>query len=43
MGEAAGAAAHLALARNTAVAEIDVAALQRLLEASGAYLGRDVN
>ena len=28
---------------NTAVAEIDVAALQRLLEASGAYLGRDVN
>jgi FAD-dependent oxidoreductase family protein len=43
MGEAAGAAAHLALARNTPVAEIDVAALQRLLEASGAYLGRDVN
>lgn len=42
MGEAAGAAAHLALARNTAVAEVDVAALQRLLEASGAYLGRDV-
>jgi len=43
MGEAAGAAAHLALARNTAVAEIDVAAVQRLLEANGAYLGRDVN
>jgi len=43
MGEAAGAAAHLALARNTAVAEVDVAALQRLLQASGAYLGRDVN
>ena len=43
MGEAAGAAAHLALARDTAVAEVDVAALQRLLEASGAYLGRDVN
>src|SRR5437870_323274 len=43
MGEAAGAAAHLALARDTAVAEVDIAALQRLLEASGAYLGRDVN
>jgi len=42
MGEAAGAAAHLALGHNTAVAEVDVAALQRLLEASGAYLGRDV-
>jgi FAD dependent oxidoreductase len=42
MGEAAGAAAHLALAGDTAVAGVDVAALQRLLETSGAYLGRDV-
>jgi hypothetical protein len=42
MGEAAGAAAHLALACEAAVADIDVAALQRLLEANGAYLGRDV-
>jgi len=42
MGEAAGAAAHLALAGNTTVAKIDVAELQGLLEAQGAYLGRDV-
>jgi glycine/D-amino acid oxidase-like deaminating enzyme len=42
MGEAAGAAAHLALARDTAVADLDVAGLQRMLEANGAYLGRDV-
>jgi hypothetical protein len=42
MGEAAGAAAHLALAGNTTVVEIDVAELQGLLEAQGAYLGRDV-
>jgi FAD-dependent oxidoreductase family protein len=42
MGEAAGAAAHLALAGNTTVAEVDVAKLQGLLEAQGAYLGRDV-
>jgi glycine/D-amino acid oxidase-like deaminating enzyme len=42
MGEAAGAAAHLALARDTPVADIDVVELQRLLEANGTYLGRDV-
>jgi len=42
MGEAAGAAAHLALAGNTTVAQIDVAELQGLLEDQGAYLGRDV-
>ena len=42
MGEAAGAAAHLALEGNTTVAEVDVAKLQGLLEAQGAYLGRDV-
>jgi hypothetical protein len=42
MGEAAGSAAHLALAGKTTVAEVDVAKLQGLLEAQGAYLGRDV-
>jgi hypothetical protein len=42
MGEAAGAAAHLSLAGNAAPADIDVAALQQLLERNGVYLGRDV-
>ena len=42
MGEAAGAAAHLSLVRNAAPADIDVAALQGMLERGGAYLGRDV-
>lgn len=42
MGEAAGAAAHLALARGRAVADVDIPELQHLLEANGAYLGRDV-
>ncbi len=40
MGEAAGTAAHLALAGNGGVGEIDVAALQRILERGGVYLGR---
>jgi hypothetical protein len=39
MGEAAGTAAHLAIGSNVAAADIDVAALQRLLERGGAYLG----
>ena len=43
MGQAAGSAAHLALAGNSALAEIPVEALQGLLEKNGAYLGRDVN
>ena len=43
MGQAAGNAAHLALAGNSPLAEISVEALQRLLEESGAYLGRDVD
>jgi len=43
MGQAAGSAAHLALAGNSALAEISVEALQGLLEKDGAYLGRDVN
>lgn len=43
MGEAAGTAAHLALAGNAcAPAEISVDDLQRLLEQGGGYLGRDV-
>jgi hypothetical protein len=42
MGQAAGAAAHRALERKTTVADVDVAELQGLLEAQGAYLGRDV-
>lgn len=41
MGEAAGTAAHLALLRATAVADVNVPELQRLLEIRGAYLGRD--
>ncbi len=43
MGQAAASAAHLALAGNSALAEISVEALQALLEKNGAYLGRDVN
>jgi hypothetical protein len=39
MGEAAGAAAVLALASNGTPAAVEVAALQRRLEASGAFLG----
>jgi FAD dependent oxidoreductase len=40
MGEAAGNAAHLALAGDGAVADIDIGALQRQLERGGAWLGR---
>ncbi len=43
MGEAAGSAAHLALSGNSALAEIPVEALQKLLEGHGVYLGRDMN
>jgi hypothetical protein len=43
MGQACGSAAHLALAGNSALAQISVEALQRLLEENGAYLGNDVN
>jgi hypothetical protein len=43
MGQAAGAAAHLALKGNSPLAEISVEALQSLLEEDGAYLGRDVD
>jgi len=43
MGQAAGSAAHLALAGNSPAAEISVEALQGLLEEGGAYLGRDVD
>src|SRR5262245_3829531 len=42
MGQAAGAAAHLALSGNSPLDEIPVEALQALLEKDGAYLGRDV-
>jgi hypothetical protein len=41
MGQAAGTAAHLALAGNAAPADISVDELQRVLEQDGAYLGRD--
>lgn len=40
MGEAAGAAADLALSANAAVGEVDVAVLQERLEENGAFLGR---
>lgn len=43
MGQAAGSAAHLALAGNSALAEIAVEGLQGLLEKDGVYLGRDEN
>ena len=42
MGQAAGSAAHLALAGNAGPADISVDDLQRVLEQDGAYLGRDV-
>ena len=42
MGEAAGAAAALALDSGTACADIDVPVLQQKLEKAGAYLGREV-
>jgi hypothetical protein len=41
MGQAAGAAAHLALAQDVAPSDIDVKALQKTLEASGAFLGME--
>jgi len=41
MGEAAGTAAHLALARNAEADGIDTAALQALLRDNGVYLGLD--
>jgi hypothetical protein len=40
MGQAAGTAAHLALAQGVAPRSIDVRALQRRLEADGAFLGK---
>jgi hypothetical protein len=42
MGEAAGAAAHLALIGNTGCADIAVDTLQQTLERDGAYLGRGI-
>jgi hypothetical protein len=42
MGQAAGAAAHLALAGNAGPKDISVDGLQRVLEQDGVYLGRDV-
>jgi hypothetical protein len=39
MGQAAGTAAHLALAARCGAAEVGIAALQARLEADGAYLG----
>jgi hypothetical protein len=42
MGEAAGTAAHLSLAGNAAPEDVDVDALQAMLERNGVYLGRDV-
>jgi hypothetical protein len=42
MGQAAGAAAHLALSGNSSLDRIPIEALQTLLERDGAYLGRDV-
>ena len=41
MGQAAGTAAHLALAGNAGPADISVDELQSTLERDGAYLGRD--
>ncbi|TWO67696.1 FAD-dependent oxidoreductase [Caenimonas sedimenti] len=40
MGQAAGEAAHLAIASDVAAAKVDVTALQARLEQGGAYLGR---
>jgi len=42
MGQAAGSAAHLALAGNVELADIPNEMLQNLLEQDGAYLGRDI-
>jgi hypothetical protein len=42
MGQAAGTAAHLALAQRRRPDGIDIATLQRHLAAGGAYLGDDV-
>ena len=42
MGQAAGAAAHLALSGNSSLDQIPMETLQVLLEKDGAYLGRDV-
>ena len=39
MGQAAGTAAHLALAQDLAPSDIDVKALQKTLEATGVFLG----
>jgi hypothetical protein len=41
MGEAAGTAAHLSLARNTRCPDIAVDVLQNLLQQGGAFLGAD--
>jgi hypothetical protein len=43
MGEAAGTAAHLALAGNVALGDIRIDELQALLERNGAYLGRSLD
>jgi hypothetical protein len=40
MGEAAGTAAHLAIAAGAAPVDVDVSELQRVLEKNGVYLGR---
>src|SRR5882724_8420374 len=42
MGQATGAAAHLALSGNSLLDQIPIETLQALLEKDGAYLGRDV-
>jgi hypothetical protein len=42
MGQAAGTAAHLSLARNGGSADIPVDRLQETLQNDGAYLGRDI-
>jgi hypothetical protein len=42
MGQAAGAAAHLALSGNSSLDKIPVEALQGLLEKDGVWLGRDI-
>ncbi len=42
MGQAAGTAAHLALAGNTELVDLSVEKLQAQLEQDGVYLGRDV-
>jgi hypothetical protein len=42
MGEAAGAAAHLALMGNTGCPDIPIDTLQQTLERDGVYLGRGI-